>query len=182
MSPENFSPFTNNGSRKQDKSLGLPPEYCGLSIILDGCKCMKHKVVEKIDARGHSSVSAQHKTTFEFTKEGNLTAKGDCILAVAANKGARDLSEEFKRLATRDDSRIAIMIAVDGVTETAEGRGSSLLVFTHETDIVARKSRFACDRTVMVESNKAAADFSRDLTKRLAKPSATVHITLVAES
>jgi hypothetical protein len=166
---------------EQDKSLELQTVKLALSLYLDGCGSMKRRVIEMIEARGHSLVTAQHDTTFEFTKEENLTAKGDCILAVRASKGARDLSEEFKRLATRNGSRIVIMISVDGVTETAEGRGCASLTFAHETDIVARRSLFTCGRTAMIRSSKAAGDFSRALIRKLAKPSAIVQITMVAE-
>jgi len=143
---------------------------------------MKKEVIERIEAHGHSSVTARHKKTFEFTKEEHLTSKGDCILAVGANKGARELSDEFKTLAARGSTRIIIMIEVDGVREIAVGRGDASLTFTHETDIVARKSNFTCGRTVMTRSNMAAADFSRVFTRRLKNPDATVYVTLVAQS
>ena len=43
------------------------------------------------------------------------------------------------------------------------GYGHHDLTLTHPTDIVCRKSTFICPRTLMIKSNKAAADLNRDL-------------------
>lgn len=143
---------------------------------------MTHEVIEKIEAHGHSAVRATHKTTFEFTKEEHLTSKGDCILAVGASKSVAELSEKFRKLAMRDFAKIVIMIEVDKINEIAVGRGSASLTLSHETDIVARKSAFTCGRTVMIGSNRAAADFSRKLVGRLRNPDARVSLTLIVRA
>ena len=39
----------------------------------------------KFSARGHENIRGVHKTTFEFTKEKELTLKGDCIIGVNAD-------------------------------------------------------------------------------------------------
>jgi len=143
---------------------------------------MSYEVVEKIEARGHGSVRATHKTTFEFTKEKHLTSKGDCILAVGASKSVSELTQEFKKLAMADSTKIFTIIEVGKISEIAVGRGSASLTLSHETDMVARKSAFTCSRTIMIGSNKAAVDFSRKLIGRLRNPDARVSITLVAQA
>ena len=53
------------------------------------------KVTEVIYARGHENIKATHKTTMEITKDPYLTPRGDCIIAVKANKAALDLSRRL---------------------------------------------------------------------------------------
>ena len=60
---------------------------------------MIHKATEYICAHGHNLITGNHETTFEFTKDDSLTTRGDCIIAVGA-KGTKELSEDFKRLAS----------------------------------------------------------------------------------
>ena len=50
---------------------------------------------EYLTAYGHPNVTATHRTTFEITKEDELSLAGSCIIAVGADKGALDLSRRF---------------------------------------------------------------------------------------
>jgi hypothetical protein len=140
------------------------------------------RVIEKIEARGHPNVRANHKTTFEFTRDNFVTVKGDCILAVGASKAAADLSSSFKRLASSELARIIFIIEVDGIVDLAVGRGSKLLTFTDGRAIVARKSNYVCPKTVMINSNKAARDFTRVFIEHLRDPDAKVNITMIVDS
>ena len=47
-------------------------------------------VRELIRCRGHPLVSSRHPTTFEVTKDEHLTAAGDCIIGIGADRGAAD--------------------------------------------------------------------------------------------
>ena len=113
---------------------------------------MKH--TELIIARGHRLIQATHKTTFEITKERRLTKQGDCIIAVAADKGMVDFCGEFKDTANRKNSKITVTIEADGIKETVEARGDPALSFGHPNDIVIRKSNYICDRTFAVKAEK----------------------------
>ena len=139
------------------------------------------RVFEKLEAWGHANVTARNRTTFEVTKESHLTKRGDCIVAVNASKGARELSDEFKQLARRGDARITVIIEAGAYREVAVGRGNPHLTLSHPTDLVARKSNYTCDRTLMVGADKAAVDLSREIMKELQNPSQKVTVTLVAE-
>lgn len=151
-------------------------------LYLKGVNGSMARVTEKIEARGHPNIKANHKTTFEFTKEDFVTVKGDCILAVKASKAAADLSLSFKRLASSELARIIFIIEVDGIIELAVGRGSRSLTFTDETAIVSRKSNYVCPKTVMINSNKAAKDFNRVFIEHLRNHDAKVDITMIVES
>jgi len=139
------------------------------------------KAFEYILARGHPRILATHKTTFEITKDQQLTERGDCIVAVKSTKGAKDLSIEFRRLARNDSARITVVLHADGRREISIGRGTRQLSFTHPSDLVVRKSGFVCGRTLMTHSNKSALDFSRSFVDRLRDPNKRIEITLVVE-
>ena len=139
------------------------------------------KAFEKIEAWGHANISAVNTTTFQITKEDHLTRRGDCILAINASKGARDLSAEFKRLVRRRQAKIKVIIEAGTSMEIAMGRGDPRLLLNHPTDLVARKSNYACNRTLMIRADKGAIDFSRDLILEVQNPLHKVLITLIAE-
>ncbi len=140
------------------------------------------KLAEVISAYGHRNVRSTHKTTFEITKEKTLSKRGDCIIAVDATKGARDLGQKFREAAKRKATKITVTIEADGVKEVVEAKGTPRLSLTHPTDLVVRKSDYVCDRTVAVGADKAASDFSRELVEKLKSPSQKVTITLTAET
>lgn len=133
-------------------------------------------------ARGHENVQSTHRTTFEVTKEEALSNRGDCILAVEATKAAADLQVEFKEAARKEGARITITIEADELKETVQAKGSPQLQFTHQTDLVVRKSSYVCGRTLAIDADKAAIDFSRELVKKLKNPKQTVKVTLTVES
>lgn len=139
------------------------------------------KVLQHILARGNRQIVATHKTTLELTKETHVSSRGDCILAVAASKGASDLSEEFKRVARDSATTLNLSMTLDDMNYTITGRGNPQLTFEHLTDIVVRRSGFTCPRTLMVYANKAAADIPREFIKRLRDPQTSIEFSLAAE-
>lgn len=124
-------------------------------------------IVEKIYAKGHKNIRSRHKTTLEITKEHNLTPKGDCIIAVSADKGLLDLSERFKNRLKDENSILEILIKSNGIEEKIIARGHPELTLSHPTDMVVRKSNFICGRTLAINSDKAAIDLDRRLVDRL---------------
>ena len=139
------------------------------------------RIVEILEAWGHRNIIAENKATFEITKETHLSKKGDCIVGIRASKGACELSEGFKRLARRENARITVIFQVDNNREVTIGRGSSQLTFKHPTDLVARKSSYTCGRTLMIKTDKAAADLSRHLIKNLKKENQKMKVTLIVD-
>ncbi len=139
------------------------------------------QVIERIIARGHKNIRATHKTTFEITREQEISTRAGCIIAVNANAAAMDLKEEFKDKAKKIDAIIEVLIEVDGLVEQITGKGSPKLTFSHPTDLVGRKSTFISDRTFLINSNKAAIDLNRRLVEKLKKPGTEIKITLKVE-
>jgi len=140
------------------------------------------RVVEVIHAKGHENILSNNKTTFEITKETHLTKRGDCILAVNADKAAADLSQEFKKAMRKDKAKLTIVIEVDEEREVVKALGNPQLSLTHSTDLVVRKSSFICNRTLAIQADKAAKDFRRTFVKKLQNPKQTATITLIVET
>jgi hypothetical protein len=136
---------------------------------------------ETVTAYGHRLIQATHWKTFEVTKERHLTVKGDCIVAVKADKACVDLSEEFKQSARSPEATITVTIEAGGTKETIRARGDPRLSFTHPTDIVVRKSRYVCSRTLAVKADKAASDLSRSLVEKLRNPDQKVTVTFTVK-
>ena len=131
----------------------------------------------KIKAKGHENVLSLHKSTFEITKDNDLSLSGDCIIGLDIDKSMEDFPEEFKeKLANdefkeklaNDDTKVIVELKTPNASDTIEGYGHHDLTLSHPTDIVCRKSTFVCSRTLMIKSNKAAIDLNRDLIKDLA--------------
>ncbi|MEM2947706.1 MAG: DUF371 domain-containing protein [Candidatus Bathyarchaeia archaeon] len=139
------------------------------------------RVVEVITAFGHENIRASHTTTLEITKEKELTVRGDCIIAVSADKGLLDLKPEFRNFIRNENARLTIFIDASGLTDVVEAFGSPKLIFSHPADMVVRKSGYVCGRTLAIHANKAACDLSRALVKKLQNPEQSVKITLSVE-
>ena len=133
---------------------------------------------EEVTASGHENIEATHPTTLEITKEKRLSRRGDCIIAVGADKSLADLSDEFKECLRKPNAKLTLTIEVDGITEQISAQGSPNLILTHQFDMVVRKSSYVDDRTLAVKANKAAHDLSREFVEKLQKPKQKARITL----
>lgn len=122
----------------------------------------------KIKAKGHENVLSLHKSTFEITKDKDLSLAGDCIIGLDIDKSMEDFPDEFKEKLANDDTKVIVELRTPNASDTIEGYGHHDLTLSHPTDIVCRKSTFVCSRTLMIKSNKAAIDLNRDLIKDLA--------------
>ncbi len=166
-----------------DIRASVPPAYFMGERKLTNAKwtAVYMRFVECFLARGHKNITARNRTTFEFTKETHLTRRGDCILAVGADKGAVDLNEEFKSLARNEGSKIKATIRTGDTEVVVSGYGSPRLTFLHPTDMVGRRSDFICDRTLLIRANKTASDFPKEFVAMLTNPLQLVQIKLVVE-
>jgi hypothetical protein len=134
---------------------------------------------EVIVAFGHENMQAIHPTTLMITKDADLSKQGDCIVAVGADKAVVDLSPEFKQGLRNPNSKLTILIEVDGTVEQIHAEGSPKLTLTHTADIVIRKSDFTSERTLAIHADKASNDLPRELIKKLASPKQKVTFTLI---
>ena len=122
----------------------------------------------KIMAKGHENVLSLHKSTFEITKDKDLSLAGDCIIGLDIDKSMEDFPDEFKEKLANDDTKVIVELKTPNASDTIEGYGHHDLTLSHPTDMVCRKSTYVCSRTLMIKSNKADIDLNRDLIKDLA--------------
>jgi len=139
------------------------------------------EITEIIFASGHKHIQSTHKSTLEITKDSELSRRGDCIIAVSANKALADLSPQFKENLRREDSKLTMLIEAGDVTEIVNAYGNPRLILSHPTDMVVRKSNYICSRTLAIEADKAACGFSRELVEILKNPEQRIRITLTVK-
>jgi hypothetical protein len=122
---------------------------------------------ERVSCRGHPLVRATHPTTFEVTTEKHLTRQGDCIIGIQADKGARDLSPDFRRVLADDRAVLLTRLTAGGFSAEVHGRGSSRMTLKHPADLVWRRSSFVCERTVAILCDRTAATLPREIIRAL---------------
>ena len=122
----------------------------------------------KIKAKGHRNVLSLHKSTFEITKDRDLTLSGDCIIGLDIDKSMLDFPQDFKEKLANSDTKVLIRLNTPNASDEICGWGHEDLTLDHPTDMVCRKSDFICSRTLMIKSDKAAVDLNRDLIEDLA--------------
>ena len=143
---------------------------------------MNKQAKENIVAFGHENIQAIHPTTLMFTKEKQLSAAGDCILAVGADKALADLNQPFKDALRKANSKLTIIIEAAGLCEQVNASGSPKLILSDQNDIVIRKSSYISDRTLAINADKSSNDLSRDLVAVLRKPKQLITISLTVQS
>ena len=132
-------------------------------------------------AWGDPLIRATHRTTIEVTREPLKSTRGDCVVATRSELALRDLPEDFKRMAKNEGARIGLIIEAGGISEEVWGHGHPSLTFESGRDMVARRSGYVCGRTLMVYSDKAAADLNRDLVEALRGSETKVKLALIVE-
>ncbi len=122
---------------------------------------------ELIRCRGHALVSARHPTTFELTAEPHLTAAGDCIIGIDADKGAADLSDEFRAALGRKGAMLVTTLRCGDLEVVVRSEGHPDLALDHPTDLVWRRSDHVCGRTIGIRSDYVARTLPRTFIERL---------------
>ncbi|MEM0056993.1 MAG: DUF371 domain-containing protein [Candidatus Geothermarchaeota archaeon] len=132
----------------------------------------------KWHAYGHPNITALHRSTFEITKDEDLTPKGNCIIGVKSEYACADLPAEIKDLLKNCDVIIEIILKTNGMIDRVMCRGCKRLLLTSTSSIVVRKSTYIDGRTLCINSNKSAGDLNRTLIDSLRNPNAILEVTL----
>ena len=112
----------------------------------------------KFNAYGHPNILGTHKTTLEFTKDEEITLKGDCIIGVKADFESDKLKEFIKK---SKNNKISITISNNKIHETILAAINP--DFYDGKELVIRKTNFISKRTFATSSNKAAFELKREL-------------------
>jgi len=121
----------------------------------------------EIIAKGHKNILSKHKSTFEITKDKELSPKGDCIIGVDIDKSLNDFPLKLKEKIANSETKIKVSLKTLNGYDEIIGFGNEKLTLNHPTDIVIRKSSFTCSRTLMIKSDKAAIDLDENLIEDL---------------
>jgi hypothetical protein len=133
---------------------------------------------ESFIAWGHPNIRSSHETTLMLTREEHLTKRGDCILAIKAEKGLRDLKPNLKELLRKDGSKVIVTLETGDTKFEVIGWGSSKLTLSHPDEMVIRKSSYVSDRTLMIGANKAASDVPPEFIKLLQDESREIKVNI----
>lgn len=120
-------------------------------------------------AKGHENVTSTHKSTFEVTMDEKLTKAGDCIIGVQSETKLEDLPLELKEAIMDENTQIKVQLETENAEDKITGYGHPDLTLKHPTDMVCRKSKFRCSRTLMINADKAACDLKKELIDDLKK-------------
>ncbi len=124
-------------------------------------------ISEEVLFTGHSNVQSLHSRTIEITKDKELTLRGDCIIGVNANKSCKDLSDKIKEKIKKNNSYIEIELIVEPYSFIIKGSGHNDLLLTNSKDIVLRKSKFICDRTLSIKCDYSSLEIPREIVNAL---------------
>ena len=118
---------------------------------------------------GHENITARHKTTLEFTKDENMSLKGDCIVGVKAGFSLIQLKKFIKSL---KGNKITIIMEtnINSKNKIVERINAEINPsFNSDREMVIRKTDFVSDRTFAIRADKAAFELNRDLIKNISK-------------
>ena len=124
-------------------------------------------ISEEVLFTGHSNVQSLHSRSIEITKDKELTLRGDCIIGVNANKSCKDLSDKIKEKIKKNNSYTEIELIVEPFNFLIKGSGHNELLLTNSKDIVLRKSKFICNRTLSIKCDYSSLEIPREIVKAL---------------
>lgn len=135
---------------------------------------------ENFYVNGHKNILGTHKTTLEFTKDEDLSRRGDCIIGIKSTKSLPDFSPKLKKYINLGN-KIIIKLKIDEIEDEIIGQGHPDLVLSDKNSIVIRKSDFICPRTLMIRADKSAINVNRELIQKLSNPNAEMSVTILIE-
>ena len=135
-------------------------------------------ISEEVIFKGHPNIQSLHSRTIEITKDKELTLRGDCIIGVNANKSCKDLSDKIKEKIKKNHSNMEIELIVEPFSIVITGSGHNDLLLTNSKDIVLRKSKFICDRTLSISCDYSSLQIPREIVESL-KYSSKIGIMLI---
>ena len=133
------------------------------------------KILDEIQAFGHSNVLASHRTTLELTTEKFLTKRGNCILGINSTKSVSNFSLPLKK-AIQAGKKIKVEIQAGPYRDFFIGIGNSKLTLTNGVSMVFRISDYISDRTALIKCSKGSILLNRNLISYLQDPTHSVTI------
>ena len=117
---------------------------------------------------GHGNIRAKHEKTIEFTKDGEISVKADCIIGVRADFDLEELRE----------FRDKVLVVVECGDFQDEFHAIVNPDFSDEREMVLRKSRYSTARTFGVMLSKGAAGLKREIVRMMRDPGREMIVTV----
>ena len=114
----------------------------------------------KFHAYGHPNILATHKTTLEFTKDSELSLKGNCIIGVEADFELNEIKRFMEKSKTK---KITITITTSDKKIKEIIKAEINPDFNDEREMVIRKTDFFSGRTYAVGADKAGFELNKNL-------------------
>lgn len=92
------------------------------------------------------------------------------MVGVNASKACSDLSDAFKRRLKEENSLVKMSLIVGEHVYSFTAYGSSSLILTDRHDVVIRKSKFVCPRTIAIRCSKASSNIPKNIVQLLKEP------------
>jgi uncharacterized protein len=112
---------------------------------------------------GHPNILSTHRNTIEFTRDNELSKKGDCILGVNSDFKHEDLMKLI-----HSSSNLKMIINVGDYREEIIFIPNKQ--FDDNEEIVIRRSEFPSKRTFGIRADKSASDIDRRIVELLKNP------------
>ncbi|MCC7572241.1 MAG: DUF371 domain-containing protein [Candidatus Methanofastidiosum sp.] len=109
--------------------------------------------------KGHPKISAEHRSTLEFTKQGHISGNGDCILGISSDHDIGDLNKL--------NGRLVFVMNIDEIEDSFEATIPKNHEISDKKELVIRTSSFVSSRTYAIGSTKASIDIDRELIQAL---------------
>jgi len=145
------------------------PETTGWKLLFG-----KGPIREEINAFTSEKFRLKDEKCIRVTKDEKID---DATLGIKADKGAKDLSTEFKN-ELKKGKMVSVIIEVDGIKDTLLAFGSAELRLKDERSISIRSDDKVEDSTVAILSNKGVKDLKDELKKKLKEKERRVKIIL----
>jgi len=81
----------------------------------------------------------------------------------------------------KENSKIKIIIQIEGKKEEILGYGNPDLQLSDSEAMIIRKSSYICARTLAIKANKAACDIPKDLVELLTDSKSKIDVTISIE-
>lgn len=132
------------------------------------------KIEYKFKIKGHENLLGTHETTLEFTKDKEVTRRGDCIVGADADFNY-DKLKDF--ISVNKNRKIFV--------EIISGKAKDSFVcflnkdFKSKEEIVIRKSEFLSDRTLGINASKSSSELDRKLIEAIKENGAEVTLKIL---
>jgi len=129
---------------------------------VESFKLLSRSIKVKFCCYGHRNILGTHKTTFEFTKDKDLSSNGNCIIGVGADF---ELSQIRKLL---EFENIIIRISVDEISDEITAKVNPN--FNDSQEIVVRLGEYDSLRTLGTRADKASMHLKRKIINKMNNP------------